>query len=53
VIMTAYGSDGRTLSPGRGRDFSLSHHVQTGSGAHPDSYALVTGTLSADNMATQ
>jgi hypothetical protein len=31
------------LIPGRDRDFSLHHHVQTCSGAHPASYPMGTG----------
>jgi hypothetical protein len=26
-----------------GKDFSLSHHIQTGSGGHPMSYQVLTG----------
>jgi hypothetical protein len=33
-------------SPGRGRNFSLHHHVQNGSGAHPASYPMGIGVLS-------
>jgi len=35
------------LIPSRGNDgiFSLCHHVQTGSGAHPTSYPLGSGAL--------
>jgi hypothetical protein len=29
--------------PGRARDFSLLHNIQTGSGAHPASYTIGTG----------
>jgi hypothetical protein len=32
--------------PNRDRDFSLLHHVQTGSGAHQTSYPVGTGDLS-------
>jgi hypothetical protein len=30
------------MVPGRGWDFSLCHHVQTGYGAHPASYPMGT-----------
>jgi hypothetical protein len=33
-----YGTDGRASIPGRGRNVSVLHNVQTGSGAHPASY---------------
>jgi hypothetical protein len=29
-------------------NFSLRHHVQTGSGAHPASYSMCTGALSLE-----
>jgi hypothetical protein len=32
--------------PAGARDFSLHHRVQTGSGAHPASYPMVTRALS-------
>jgi hypothetical protein len=35
--------DGQGSIPGRSRDFSLLHSVQTGSGAHPASYPRGTG----------
>jgi hypothetical protein len=35
-----YGQDGRGSIPGRARDFSLFHGVQTDSGAHPASYPM-------------
>jgi hypothetical protein len=34
----SYGLDNRGSVPGRGRDFSLHHRLQTGSGVHPISY---------------
>jgi hypothetical protein len=34
---------GRSLSPGRGQEFSLLHVVQTGFGVHPTSYPMGTG----------
>jgi hypothetical protein len=40
-IATGYGLDGQGLIPGR--DVSLLHSVQTGSGAHPASYPMGTG----------
>jgi hypothetical protein len=36
------GLDGRGSTPGMGRDSSLHHRVQTGSGAYPASYTIVT-----------
>jgi hypothetical protein len=33
---------GRGSSPGRGWEFFIHHHLQTGSGAHPDSYPMDT-----------
>jgi hypothetical protein len=42
--VTSYGLGDRGLILGRGRDyFSLRHHTQTGSGAHPVSYLMGTG----------
>jgi hypothetical protein len=40
-----YGPDDRGCISDRGNDgiFSLPHHVQTGSGAHPASYPMGTG----------
>jgi hypothetical protein len=32
--------------PGRAKDFSFIHSVQTGSGTHPSSYPMVLGALS-------
>jgi hypothetical protein len=49
------------LIPGMDRDFSLFHHVQTGSGAHASSFLMSTGDvlggikrpkLEADNSST-
>jgi hypothetical protein len=42
-VATAYGVDGRSSIPGRVRDFSLLHNVQTGFGAHPASYLMGPG----------
>jgi len=33
--VSAYGLDYRASIPGRSRDLSCCHYVQTGSGAHP------------------
>jgi len=38
-----YGLDDRLSIPGRGRDFSHLHRVQTDSGAHPASYPMGSG----------
>jgi hypothetical protein len=45
-IATGYGLDGRVVGfESRWRqDFSLLHVVQTGSGAHPASYSMDTGS---------
>jgi hypothetical protein len=43
VTATAYELDGRGLIPGSGKDFSLFHSVQTGSGAQPASYSMGSG----------
>jgi hypothetical protein len=47
VYILGYGLDDRGSIPDRGDDviFSLHHHVQTDSGAHPASYPVGTGTL--------
>jgi hypothetical protein len=42
-IATGYELDGRGWIPDRGRDFSLLHSVQSGSGAHLTSHAMGTG----------
>jgi hypothetical protein len=42
-IVSDYGLDDRALIPDRGRGFSSSVWVQTGSGAHPASYPMGTG----------
>jgi hypothetical protein len=36
----SHGLDDRGSFPGRAGNFSLHHHVQTGSGAHAASYAM-------------
>jgi hypothetical protein len=41
--MFDYGLDDRGSIPDRGRGFSSIFCVQTGSGAHPASYLVVTG----------
>jgi hypothetical protein len=41
--MSDYGLDDRGSIPDRGRGFSSSLCVQTGSGAHPASYLMGTG----------
>jgi hypothetical protein len=40
---TDYGLDDRGSNPAEAGNFSLRHHVQTGSGAHPASYPMCTG----------
>jgi hypothetical protein len=45
VIATGYELDGSGSIPCRGRDFSLLHSVQTGSGVHPASYTMGTGVF--------
>jgi hypothetical protein len=43
---TDYGLDNRVIGvrfPAGAGNFSLRHHVQTGSGAHPASYPMGTG----------
>jgi hypothetical protein len=42
-ITSDYGLDYRGSIPDRGRGFFSSPCVQTGSGAHPTSYPMVTG----------
>jgi hypothetical protein len=42
-MVIGYGVDSQGSIPGKGRDFSLLHSVQTGSGAQPASYAMGTG----------
>jgi hypothetical protein len=37
---------GRSSSPGRGKNCSILHVVETGTGAHPASYPMGAGTLS-------
>jgi hypothetical protein len=46
VQKLGYGMDNRGSVPARGNDgsFSLQHCVQTGSGAHPSSYPMGTGS---------
>jgi hypothetical protein len=45
-IATRLRPGSRGLTPGRQRDFSFLHNVQTGSGDHPDCYTRGTGALS-------
>jgi hypothetical protein len=48
-IATGYGMEDRVIGvrfPVRTGNFSLRHHIQTGSGAHPASYEWVPGVLS-------
>jgi hypothetical protein len=40
--VTGYGSYDWDLTPGKGREFSLHHHIQTSSGAHLVFYLLGT-----------
>jgi hypothetical protein len=45
-IVTGYGLDNRMIGvrlPEEAGNFSLRHHYQTGSGAHPASYPMGTG----------
>jgi hypothetical protein len=42
-MVTGYGLDSRGLILSRGKDFSLLHNIQTGSGAHKVSYPMSTG----------
>jgi hypothetical protein len=42
-ISMGYGMDDQGSIPGKARDFSLLHSVQTDSGAHPASYKIDTG----------
>jgi hypothetical protein len=44
---TAYLLDGPALIPAMARDFSVLYMVQTGSGAYPASYPMVTGGKSS------
>jgi len=46
--MTSCGKEGRGSIPGRGRDVSLRHHFQTGSGAHSASYQMRTKSREDD-----
>jgi hypothetical protein len=46
-IIMGYGLDVQDLIPGRARDFSLLHSVQTISEAHLDSYEMGTGDKTA------
>jgi hypothetical protein len=51
-IVTAYGPDDRGIGvpcPGRGKELSLLHIVQTSFGSHPASYTMGTGALSPGN----
>jgi len=43
-----YGRDSGGSILGRGRDLSLRHRVQTGSGAHPASYTMGTVVLTPE-----
>jgi hypothetical protein len=45
-IVMGYGLKDRRSIPGRSKNFSLLHSVQTCSGAHPASYPMGTGALS-------
>jgi hypothetical protein len=39
-IALGYGLDAGVRISAKAGNFSLHHHVQTGSGAHPDSYSM-------------
>jgi hypothetical protein len=43
-IATGYGLDGQDSMPGKGKNYILVHSAQTGSGAHPASPPIGTGT---------
>jgi hypothetical protein len=43
VVATGYGLDGRDSIPGKARDFSLLHNIQTCSEIHPASYPIGIG----------
>jgi hypothetical protein len=45
-MATSYGLTAQGSIPGRARDFSPLHCVQTGSEAHPASYPMGTGDFS-------
>jgi hypothetical protein len=47
-IATGYRLNGRGSVPGRTKDVSLLHSVQTRSGAHQASYPVSTGALSPE-----
>jgi len=50
-----YGLDDRMIGvrfPAGAGNFSLRHHVQTGSGAHPASYPMGTGGCFPGRLAT-
>jgi hypothetical protein len=42
-IVTYDGVDDLCSNPSKGRDFSVRHHVQTGSGTHPASCLMCSG----------
>jgi hypothetical protein len=42
-VSAGYGLDSQGWIPGRGKNFSLLHKVQTCSGSHPASYPVSTG----------
>jgi hypothetical protein len=48
VLVICYGLDDRDSIPGKGRKFSLRHHIQAGSGVHPASYPMNIGGLSTE-----
>jgi hypothetical protein len=51
-IEMSYGLDGLGSIPSRGRDFSLHHSVDAGSGAHPASYTMSIKGSFPGNKAT-
>jgi hypothetical protein len=51
-IAMGYELDGQGSILGRARDFSLEHSVRISSGAHADSYTMVTGGCFSRGEAT-
>jgi len=45
LYLLGYGQDDRGSVPGRGKNFSLRHRVQTSPGSHPAFYSIGTGGL--------
>jgi hypothetical protein len=51
VFILTLNPNFRGSTPDRGRNFSLHHRAQTGSGARPASYAMGTGDFPGDKAA--